>query len=359
MDAALYRAALFNGMTGPAFKFGTVLSLGWFWERLAGCRAVYRGQDGSIDYDNVAAVTEPVATEITIGSQFLAMGTTWHYVCRNVSDCGLESADSPAAVVAVETDGGMRGLTPNPPMNLSIETVAGGKLRLRWRYTPIGEEVSPTGFRIYIDSGSGFDFDDPLATVLYYLGGTGEFLWTSDALTNGHLYKFCVRSYRESLGPELVANGDFVHDKFWMWDPPYKTWAWLARKAKFTSTAYSQWGDLSQDISPIAGHTYRVTYTIVTVSGAEITARIGNRDGTTRTATGIYIEDIVAFQTAGGLDFYAEVGIPGDTAEIDDVSVMEVLAPDTESDNTDYISARADSEGPAAIDDLAATWSQI
>lgn len=57
-----------------------------------------------------------------------------------------------------------------------------------------------------MDSGSGFDFGMPQAIVEYGLGGAGEFSWTSDALTDGQLYRFCVRSYYEAGGESRNSN---------------------------------------------------------------------------------------------------------------------------------------------------------
>jgi hypothetical protein len=149
------------------------------------------------------------AQQISIPDQDLPADTIWHYVRRQVSNCGLEGPASPACVVRIDSAGDMIGNCPNPPLQLTIERLAGAKLKLRWRYTPMSEEAKPAGFRIYMDSGSGFDFGSPTATVQYGLGGTGEFSWTSDALTDGQLYKFCVRSYRTSPDAES-QNTDYV-----------------------------------------------------------------------------------------------------------------------------------------------------
>jgi len=193
-------------MTSNAFKLGTVLTLGWFWVRLLGCHTVYRGQDGDIDIDNIQAVMELEDTQVAIANQNLPPNTIWHYIRRQVSDCGLESGNSDPCVVVIDSNGDMVGDTPNPPMLLTIEKLAGAKFRLRWRYTRISEEIAPTGFHIYMDSGSGFNFSSPDATVNYGLGGRGEFSWTSGALTHGQQYRFCVRSYHEGAGESQNTN---------------------------------------------------------------------------------------------------------------------------------------------------------
>ena len=208
MEAKWLKGALFAGMTANAFKLGTVLTLGWFWERLSGCHTVYRGQDGNIDYETIQAVMALGASQVSMPNQALPADTRWHYIRRQVSGCGLESDDSPVCEVVIDSSGDMISDTPNPPLDLTIEQLSGGKLKLRWRYTRLAEEIAPTGFNIYMDSGSGFNFDTPTATVPYGLGGMGEFEWISGALTHGLLYRFCIRSYRTGGGE--TRNTDFV-----------------------------------------------------------------------------------------------------------------------------------------------------
>jgi len=168
---------------------------------------IYRGQDGVIDYGNIVATMSLAAAQITISDQALPADTIWHYIRRLVRHCcGKESPDSPACIVRIDSNGDMIDLTPNTPQSLVIEPVAGAKLRLRWRYTPLAEEIMPTGFKVYIDSGSGFNFDSPADTVAYLRGGDGEFSWVSDALTNGQRYRFCVRSYTTGKGESQNTN---------------------------------------------------------------------------------------------------------------------------------------------------------
>jgi len=208
MEGKFLKDALFGGMTANSFKLGTVLSLGWFWMRPAGCHTVYRGQDGNFDYDYIQAVMELGDSQVSVANQNLPAETRWHYIRRQVSGCGLESDDSAACVVVIDAAGNMLGKTPNPPLDLSIERLSNARFKLRWRYVRLGEETAPAGFRVYMDSGSGFDFESPVATVENRLGGPGEFNWTSEPLVDGQLYKFAVRSYTdeaESYNTNYVA----------------------------------------------------------------------------------------------------------------------------------------------------------
>jgi len=176
---------------------------------LIGGIRIYRGQDGNINYDNIIATMAEGDAQVVIPGQDLPPNTTWHYVRRKVQPCcGLESPDSPACIVVIGADGEMIGNVPNTPQNVTAGQLAGAKIKIKWRYTSKAQEAAPTGFKIYMDSGSGFDFESPIATVAYNLGELGEFNWTSGALTDGHTYRFCVRSYREGGGES--RNTDYT-----------------------------------------------------------------------------------------------------------------------------------------------------
>jgi len=206
METKWLKDSLFNGFTSNGWKLGLVLSQGWFWYRIAGVMALYRGQADVFDYDVIVAVMNADASAVTISNQALPANSSWYYIRRHVCECGLESDDSPTCIVQINSSGEMIGNAPNPPVALTIEGFAGGLIKLKWRYTRINEDVAPTGFNIYMDSGSGFDLDTPEDSVLYGQGGNGEFDWTSDALTNGQLYRFIVRSYRTGAGESQNTN---------------------------------------------------------------------------------------------------------------------------------------------------------
>lgn len=362
METKFLKDALFGGMTANAFKLGTVLSLGWFWMRPGGCHNVYRGQDGNIDYDNIQAVMELSDSQVSIVNQNLPAGTSWHYIRRRVSDCGLESDDSATCVVAVDSAGDMKGDRPNQPFSLTIEKLSNARFRLRWRYTRLNEETRPTGFKVYMDSGSGFDFDSPVGIISYKLGGGMEFVWVSDPLTDGQEYRFCVRSYRGDLGSELVKNGGFENSQDWAWgEGPFYLWSWQSSgKARFESTPSFGHDKLKQTIAGVAaGRIYMVVYTILSILGVDVTPAIGGEDGGKQTTVGTKTDIITAGRWSRDLEFYADSSASGDYVEIDDVSVKEVLSPDTESDNTDFVAAIADAQGPDAITGLRAEWEEV
>ncbi len=161
---------------------------------------IYRGQDGVIDYDSAVATMDLTDTGVQIAAQALPATTIWYYVRRQLSECALESDPSDPCIVQIDAAGDMILDTPNVPDSLAVEQFTAAKLKVRWRYSELDQEIAPTGFRIYIDSGTGFDFDTPDATVAFALGGGPEFSWTSGTLSDGQTYKFCVRAYTTDYG---------------------------------------------------------------------------------------------------------------------------------------------------------------
>jgi hypothetical protein len=203
-----YFDSLFGGDSDTGIKLCMGITGGDFPALLSGgYLVVYRGQDGNIDDDTIVAFMRSTDSRVSIPYQALAANTIWSYIRRLVSDCGLESPDSPDCIVRIEADGDMILAAPNKPMNLTLERLADAKMRLCWRYTAIGQEVPPSGFNIYVDSGSGFNFGSPDA-VKNVPGGNGEYSWTSASLVNGQRYKFCVRAFRSGEGE--TQNTDYV-----------------------------------------------------------------------------------------------------------------------------------------------------
>ena len=173
-----------------------------------GGHKIYRSQDGDVDNFVAQAFMATDAESVTIAGQDLPADTKWHYIRRAVCPHGEESPDSkPPCVIHIDDAGDAEGSAPNPPVSLSATPTAGGKIKLRWRYSCLNQIVKPTAFRVYIDSGSGFDFSTPDDTVtapggLDRAGGSQEINWESDALTHGTTYRFVVRSYNSTTGAE-------------------------------------------------------------------------------------------------------------------------------------------------------------
>lgn len=164
---------------------------------------VYRGQDGIIDYNNPVAQMLVGDSRVVIPNQSLPANTIWHYVRRQVRPCcGKESQDSPVCIIVIDANGDMIGLTPNPPIQLTIEQLNGGAFRIRWVYYTDDQESAPTGFNVYADSGLGFVLIDTVS----YQAGQSRYSYDSQAYPHLTAVKWLVKSYLTNGGESINAG---------------------------------------------------------------------------------------------------------------------------------------------------------
>lgn len=188
------KEALFNGMTANAFKLGTTLSLGWFWVRIGGCSALYRGSGmEEIDFVNVLAVAESEACEIS-GPSYIPhnIGSTYFYVARQFNNCGYQEHTLAAAVkVSIDSNGNLAVPQPNNIFSSKVEQVNGNKIQLVWFYCPLAQKSQPVCFNVYYDNRTGqINYQNPLATIGYK--GRKFYSHQTSALEAGK-YLFAIR----------------------------------------------------------------------------------------------------------------------------------------------------------------------
>ena len=187
--------ALFNGMTANAFKLGTALSLGWFWSRIAGCSALYRGYNmEEIDFANILAVTELDDCEISPPKYIPhSSSATYFYIIRRFNSCGYQERTlAAAAKFSIESNGEPAEPKPNKVFDSIFRPVDGSKIRLVWFYCPIEQESPPVCFNVYYDNRTGqIDYQNPLAKVGYK--GRKFYSFQSGTLEAGK-YLFAIRA---------------------------------------------------------------------------------------------------------------------------------------------------------------------
>ena len=195
METRWLKEALFIGMTANAFKLGTVLTLGWFWPRLAGCSVLYRGSSMErIDFDNLLAVAEVDADQILPPSYVQHNNnTTYFYVIRRANNCGEQEHTLAAAVkVTIDANGELAQPQPNSIFEVRTQQVAGNKIQLVWYYCPLEQKSETAFFKVYYDSRTGqIDYENPIATICY--AGRMFYSYQSNALNTGR-YLFAVRT---------------------------------------------------------------------------------------------------------------------------------------------------------------------
>jgi hypothetical protein len=189
------RDALFNGMTANAFKLGTILTSGWFWTRVNGCTALYRGCSmEQIDFDDILAVSELDAEQINPPS-FVLHGAclTYFYVVRRFNNCGSQERTLSAATkVSIKSDGSLKEPRPNKIFTVRAEQTEGNYIKLLWFYSPLEQKSPPESFKIYFDNKSGqIDYENPLATIAYQ--GQKFYRYESSQLSAGQ-YQFAIRA---------------------------------------------------------------------------------------------------------------------------------------------------------------------
>lgn len=144
---------------------------------------IYRGQDGAIDYETPVAAMGLDDDQVIVTEQDLPAGSIWHYVRRRVrACCGLESAPSAVCVVRIGPDGLVLLPGPNPVGDLTAEAMAGGRVRLRWRYSADGQDAAPAVFAIRAGQTRPLA-DEPVDSVAAM--PAGSYRWESDVLTEG------------------------------------------------------------------------------------------------------------------------------------------------------------------------------
>ena len=189
------RDALFNGMTTPAFKLGTVLSLSWFWSRTAGCSVLYRGPSmEEIDFAKILAVSEPDDCEISPPGYIAhSSSSTYFYIIRKFNSCGYQENTLAATVkVSIDSNGELAEPTPNKVFDSIIGSVEGDKIRLFWFYCPIKQGSPPVSFNVNYDNRTGqIDYQNPLATISYQ--GRKFYSFQSNSLEPGE-YLFAIKA---------------------------------------------------------------------------------------------------------------------------------------------------------------------
>jgi hypothetical protein len=90
---------------------------------------------------------------------------------------------------------------PQPPVGLRAFPVAGGRVRVEW-VCPCGDaRRQPTGFHVYLSSGTGPNYSQPVATVLWSSSRTGGFASDLSNLVDGVGYTVAVRAFN-AVGEE-------------------------------------------------------------------------------------------------------------------------------------------------------------
>jgi hypothetical protein len=184
---------LYNAVTTPAIRLGTVLNMGWFWNRPTGCLALYSGESmESIDYHNPLSVTNSDSRQVQVPNwAYSQVNSANYYVVRRYNSQGYsEQSDVAAIKVAFDQTGDLQTPAANKVFEFTAMQVCPESITLQWYYNPLGQKVKPKRFNLCWDNGSGqIDYINPLAILDYY--GRGLYSFTQNNLTTGR-YLFAI-----------------------------------------------------------------------------------------------------------------------------------------------------------------------
>ena len=169
----------------------------------------------------------------------------------------------------------------------------------------------------------------------------------TDGVTSGS--GFSSASYADwtalELGSDVIVNGGFAADTDWT-----KGTGWTIGSGVATATGAIN-TNLLQEVDPLSvGRTYRVTYTITRTAGI-ITPAAGTTNGTNRSSSGTFTEDIICAGD-GGFKFTTS----GFTGTVDNVSAQAItLAVDADDYRLEIISGTGATIGVYGITAVSAT----
>ena len=189
------REVLFNCVSANAIKLGTALTSGWFWVRVCGCSAIYRGAGmGEVDFTNILALVAQDACEIQ-PPVYLSHDNSaaYFYVVRRFNHCGCQERTLGAAVkVSIDAGGELAKPQPNNIFGSKAEQVNADKIRLVWFYCPLEQKSRPVCFKIYWDSRTGqVNYENPTAIISYH--GRKYYSYQTGELEAGR-YLFAIRA---------------------------------------------------------------------------------------------------------------------------------------------------------------------
>ena len=136
----------------------------------------------------------------------------------------------------------------------------------------------------------------------------------------------------ETFGSELISNGTF-DSNILGWSDPSGSWVWDAtnQDAKFTFNGVNN-RNFSYAISGLTiGATYQISFEFKNTNGGtcqysdQYTTVFNGGDTTYHATNGVHTFNVTCDAESGNLTFRSSGGVGGDTIELDNVSVKELL----------------------------------
>jgi hypothetical protein len=195
---------LCNAVTVRAIRLGTVLNMGWFWNRPTGCMVLYRGEStNSIDYHNPLSVANSDSRQIQVPNWiYRQFNSVNYYVVRRYNSQGYcEQSDAAAIKVVFDQAGELMPPTANRVFKFKAEQICCDSFEFEWFYNPLSQKDVPVKFNLCWDGGSGqINYSSPLSIINYR--GHGLYKHIQDAIEPGrYLFALCAADAAGNCGP--------------------------------------------------------------------------------------------------------------------------------------------------------------
>jgi hypothetical protein len=139
----------------------------------------------------------PIATVygLTWTSPPLSYPDTWLFGVRAFNAYGEEKNLDAYVKIILDPTGADITNRPNPPTGLRALATAGGGVRVEWIYSPTTGPMAPTGFHVYIGTGTMPGYGAAAATVGFNSRVLNSFVANLAGLSNGVTYAIGVRAF--------------------------------------------------------------------------------------------------------------------------------------------------------------------
>lgn len=209
MEAKFFDS-LFEGDSPVGVKFGMGLTGGDFWPRALGCYDLYCSADGiSSDVEGLVAVVDAGSASITISDSVVSQSAgEFLFLLLAVNGCGDEENGS-GSVLRLKFDEVGEMVLPGSDGFLRAGAVlgAGGRVRVVWLYSPLGQSDECAEFSIYSNGGIGqVNLQEAVGTV--ECRGCGVYVFQSSVLDAGcYVFSVVAKSKKgiEISSSELVS----------------------------------------------------------------------------------------------------------------------------------------------------------
>jgi len=202
-----FNDVLYQGMTGQAFKLGTVLFRGEFWSRINGCKCVYTGQSlEDVDFEKAFAVFETDQEFISLDMISFEQIFPLVYVLRNVNCCGEEERSLDCSLgLHFDDDKNIKPSKPNGLLDMELTRISSDSIYLSWYFSPVDQKDEVLCFLVYWNEGTGeIDCFEPTEVIDYK--GTGNY-GVGFNCSAGKNYKICVKAVGNNSQERYVTAG--------------------------------------------------------------------------------------------------------------------------------------------------------